>query len=53
MAFYFRPLGEVLKTAGVPPTAWGMILAFSLVPFVISQIVLAVLKWRSSWEGGV
>jgi len=43
-AVYFRPLGTILETELIPASAWGMILAFSLVPFVISQIVLVGLK---------
>lgn len=47
LAVYFRPLGEVLRTAVIPPDAWLVVLGCSLLPLAIGQIGLAVMKHRS------
>lgn len=46
IAVYWSPLAGVLDTAGLPLNAWGLVLALSLVPLVISQISLLIMKLR-------
>ncbi|MFW6217541.1 MAG: cation-translocating P-type ATPase [Verrucomicrobiota bacterium] len=48
LAVAWRPLGRVLETVPLPPEAWGLVLALSLVPFVLSQLALIVLARRAA-----
>ena len=48
LAVVWRPLGGVLETVPLPAEAWGLVLALSLVPFVLSQVALLILGHRAS-----
>ncbi len=48
LAVAWRPLGRILETVPLPPEAWGLVLALSLVPFVLSQLALIVLARRAA-----
>ncbi len=48
LAVAWRPLGGVLGTVPLPAEAWGLVLALSLVPFVLSQVALLILGHRAS-----
>lgn len=52
LAVYFRPLGEILRTAVIPAEAWLVVLTCSLLPLAIGQIALAVIRRRSSGRPG-
>lgn len=48
LAVAWRPLGRILETVPLPLEAWGLVLALSLIPFVLSQITLLGLAFRAS-----
>ncbi|MFP4157524.1 MAG: cation-translocating P-type ATPase [Opitutales bacterium] len=48
LAVAWRPLGRILETVPLPPEAWGLVLALSLIPFVLSQLTLIVLARRAA-----
>ncbi|MFP4358318.1 MAG: cation-translocating P-type ATPase [Puniceicoccaceae bacterium] len=52
LAVAWRPLGRVLDTVPLPLEALGLVLALSLVPFVLAQVALLVLRQRASRNDG-
>jgi len=48
IAVYGSPLAGVLDTAELPLNAWGLVLALSLVPLVLSQVFLLIMKLRAA-----
>ena len=40
LTVYFRPLGNLLQTAVIPPAYWGVVLGASLLPVLLGQAAL-------------